>query len=113
MSHVLSANSATRAINHGQFWNQHNRLDNLVSKVSQSRSERLRPSNSTTDTRLWAFDMWLHGLTICLHQTAIDQAKKENDQEQTVTSLRRCRTAADHIIGIVRSMAHIEPKKVS
>lgn len=112
MQHIGAATSTTKVYRSQQFWLQHKELDNLLTKVSTSRSAELRPLDSSEDLKLWALEMWLHGLSICLHQTAMDCATKENKLEQMSDSRKQCRTAADQIIRITRSIAHMETKKV-
>jgi hypothetical protein len=97
-----------------KFWEQHHLLDNLITIILMSRSENIRLSGTAPNPLLIKFASGMHAFTLSLHQTAIKFARKYGaDKSQIARSATRCRQKADEIIDLIRSIAHIDHKKVS
>lgn len=97
------------------FWTKHRQLDNLISTVFLSTPSHLRAvGSSNSDPLIWQYNVWLHALNITLHQTAMDYATRCNEDEHTIArSMTRCERAADEIMELMRSISHLDPRKVT
>jgi len=95
-----------------QFWLEHQRLDNAISKILMDLPDHLRAA-STRDPFAFFVNMCLHQFTISLLQGAIQLAQKSPSRYDTVARLRvRARRAAEEIVNIMRAEAYMDVRRV-
>lgn len=101
-------------ITNGEFWKRHRTMDNVLSNTFLFLPDNLRLPGGIRDMRTTFLHMNLHTAAICLHQTALITAER-NNLDQNFIKHFRCRSllAAEEITNIMRLVSHVDPSNVS
>lgn len=91
----------------GGYWQRHRSYDNTLLHFALAMPSHLRLPAGILDPNVVFCNMAIHTSTICLHQTAIFKAEKNQMPAQIITeSKRRCIVAADQISNIMKMISH-------
>lgn len=98
----------------GGYWQRHRSYDNTLLHFALAMPSHLRLPAGILDPNVVFCNMAIHTSTICLHQTAIFKAEKNQMPAQIITeSKRRCIVAADQISNIMKMISHQDLTTVS
>jgi hypothetical protein len=98
----------------GEFWRRHRTMDNVLSNTFLFLPDNLRLPGGVRDMRTVFLHLNLHTAAICLHQTAIVTAERNNLDPNFIKNVRsRSYVAAEEIVNIVKLVSHVDASKVS
>jgi hypothetical protein len=98
----------------GEFWRRHRTMDNTLSNTFLFLPDHLRLPGGLRDMSTVFLHMNLHTAAICLHQTAIVTAERNNLDPNFIKHVRgRSFMSAEEIVNIMKLVSHIHVSNVS
>jgi hypothetical protein len=110
MNHMFRPGPEDRDKNpHGEFWNRHMNMDNILSTIALMLPDELRLPAGMSDPNVIFLNLGIHTAAICIHQAAISRSDQNNSSVRTTSASRaRCLTAAIEVAGIMRQISHLD-----